>query len=58
MNQAIDQYLQIGCGRCPRGGTPACTTASGFVELLMTQITQIRSFIDKCIKDLHYLCNL
>ena len=25
MNQAVDQYLQIGCGRCPRGGTPGCT---------------------------------
>jgi uncharacterized protein YdeI (YjbR/CyaY-like superfamily) len=25
VNQAVDQYLQIGCGRCPRGGTPACS---------------------------------
>ncbi len=25
MNQAVDEYLQIGCGRCPRGGTPACS---------------------------------
>lgn len=25
MNPAIDQYLELGCGRCPRGGTSACT---------------------------------
>jgi uncharacterized protein YdeI (YjbR/CyaY-like superfamily) len=25
MNQAVDEYLRIGCGRCPRSGTPACS---------------------------------
>jgi len=25
MSLLVDQYLQLGCGRCPRGGTPACT---------------------------------
>lgn len=25
MNQAVDEYLLKGCGRCPRGGTPACS---------------------------------
>lgn len=25
MNQAVDEYLIKGCGRCPRGGTPACS---------------------------------
>lgn len=25
MNPSVDQYLELGCGRCPRGGTSACT---------------------------------
>lgn len=25
MNQSVDQYMISGCGRCPRGGTPACS---------------------------------
>jgi uncharacterized protein YdeI (YjbR/CyaY-like superfamily) len=24
MNPSVDQYLEIGCGRCPMGGTPEC----------------------------------
>ncbi len=24
MNPQIDSYLEVGCGRCPKGGTPAC----------------------------------
>lgn len=25
MNPGVDQYFEVGCGRCPRGGTPDCS---------------------------------
>lgn len=33
MNQQVDQYLMVGCGRCPLGGTPDCKVHNWTAEL-------------------------
>ena len=39
MKNEIDHYLEVGCGRCPLGGTPECKVNSWIEELkLLRQI--------------------
>lgn len=47
MNPAIDNYLAVGCGRCPLGGTPECKVHNWETELeqlrailLQTELTE------------------
>ena len=42
-NPQIDQYLRIGCGRCPLGGTPECKVHSWQKEL-----TLLRRIVLEC----------
>ena len=39
INPLIDEYLRVGCGRCPLGGTPECKVHSWQKEL--TQLRRI-----------------
>ena len=32
----VDQYLEVGCGRCPLGGTPDCKVHNWDEELADT----------------------
>lgn len=43
MNPAVDNYLEVGCGRCPKGGTPDCKVHRWTQELLL-----IRDLILSC----------
>ena len=33
MNPLVDNYLDVGCGRCPLGGTPNCKVNNWKEEL-------------------------
>ncbi|MCA9899532.1 MAG: YdeI/OmpD-associated family protein [Ardenticatenaceae bacterium] len=55
MNPQIDDYLAVGCGRCPLGGTPECKVhrwpevlASLRAVLLQTDLTEERKWSVPC----------
>lgn len=33
MDARVDQYIEIGCGRCPKGGTPECAVVKRQAEI-------------------------
>ena len=46
----VDQYLQIGCGRCKRGSTPDCKVRSWTKELTLLRKLLIQSGLTEEIK--------
>ena len=46
LQSTVDEYLQVGCGRCPLGGTPGCKVHSWTDELIL-----LRKFLWDCNLD-------
>lgn len=49
-NPAIDNYLQVGCGRCPLGGTPNCKVHSWAAELNLLRELALCSGLQETLK--------
>ncbi len=50
MNPGVDQYLEIGCGRCPLVGTPDCKVNSWREELIELRRIILKSGLKEEIK--------
>ncbi|MBO6587338.1 MAG: YdeI/OmpD-associated family protein [Gracilimonas sp.] len=50
MNPEVDQYLDIGCGRCPLGGTPECKVHDWQEELKQLRLIILESGLTEEVK--------
>ena len=50
MNPGVDQYLEVGCGRCPLGGTPECKVHSWTEELNRLRLVLLDSELTEEVK--------
>ncbi|MCP9290781.1 YdeI/OmpD-associated family protein [Gracilimonas sediminicola] len=50
MNPEVDQYLDIGCGRCPLGGTPDCKVQDWQEELKQLRLIILESGLTEEVK--------
>ncbi|WP_421775458.1 YdeI/OmpD-associated family protein [Gracilimonas sp.] len=50
MNPEVDQYLDIGCGRCPLGGTPDCKVNDWQEELKQLRLIILESGLKEEVK--------
>ncbi|MGN8224734.1 YdeI/OmpD-associated family protein [Gracilimonas sp. BCB1] len=50
MNPEVDQYLDIGCGRCPLGGTPDCKVNDWQEELKQLRLIILESGLTEEVK--------
>lgn len=50
MNPEVDQYLDIGCGRCPLGGTPDCKVHDWQEELKQLRLIILESGLTEEVK--------
>ena len=50
MNPEVDQYLNIGCGRCPLGGTPECKVYDWEEELKQLRLIILESGLTEEVK--------
>ncbi|MEQ8524958.1 DUF1801 domain-containing protein [Gracilimonas sp.] len=50
MNPEVDQYLDIGCGRCPLGGTPECKVHDWQNELKQLRLIILETGLTEEVK--------